>query len=133
MTYRITRADYYIVPDSYTEGEDPTREQYADLYITGEEFDSIDELLSYVASLFDENYSSDYWVLLPDSAGGKPSLQTDILVNEYERKASDEEIADWKNGEVELYNVHIFLIVEVFGESHLFSEDDAELAGIEIY
>ena len=133
MTYRIKRADYYIAPDSYTEGEDPTQEQYADLYITGEEFDSIDKLLSYVASLFDEYYSPDYWVLLPDSAGGKPSLQTDILVNESERKASKEEIAEWKLGEVDLYNVHIFLVVEVFGESHLFSEDDAELAGIEIY
>ena len=133
MKYRIKKADYTITPDSYADGEDPRREQSADMYIVGEEFDSIDELLSYVASLFDERYLPEYWVLLPDSIGGKPSLQTDILVNEYERKASDEEIADWKNGEVELYNVHIFLIVEVFGESHLFSEDDAELAGIEIY
>ena len=130
MKYRIVQSNYTIAPDSYNEGEDPTREQYADLYITGEEFDSIDELLSYVASLFNEHYSPDYWVLLPDSVGGEPSLQTDILVDKNEQKASADEIAKWKKDEIRLYNVHIFLVVEVFGESHLFSEDDAELAGI---
>ena len=130
MKYRIKKAEYTIAPDSYTDGEDPRREQSADMYIVGEEFDDIHELLSYVASQFGEKYLPEYWVLVTYDNRG--SLQTDILVNEYEEKASADEIAEWKRGEIELYNVHIFLVVEVFEESHLFLEDDAELAGIEI-
>lgn len=132
MKYRIVDCHYTITPDSYENGEDPNKEQSAYLHINGEEFSTIEELLSYVASNFGEKYSPDYWILLPNSSGGKDSLQTDILVDEYEYKASREDIESWKAGEIELYNVHIWLIVEVFEDSHLFSEEDADLIGIEV-
>ena len=133
MKYRVKSGHCSIAPDSYVHGEDPSRERYDDIYLSGEEFDSIDRLLSRVAGFFGEDYSPEYWLLLPDSFGGKPSLQTDILVNEDERKATESEIESWKTGKLQLYNVHIFLIVEVFEESHLFSEEDADMAGIEVY
>lgn len=132
MKYRIVDCHYTITPDSYENGEDPNKERSADLYINGKEFSTIEELLSYVASNFGEKYSPDYWILLPNSVGGKDSLQTDILVDKYEYKASREDIESWEAGEIELYNVHIWLIVEVFEDSHLFSEEDADLIGIEV-
>lgn len=73
-----------------------------------------------------DNTSADSWTY--DSYN--KTLVTDVLTDRDGIPANNDDIEEWKNGEIDLYNCHIEIPVTLIVERDI-TEDDADVLGID--
>ena len=108
-TYRVTRAEVDVHEDSWEHGEGDYCNGWFEETLEGEEYDTIEELFKGIKS---ETYifSADPrdYIFMEDEG----RIDTDATVDVDNDLADATDLQMWKDGEIMLYNAHLFCYVE---------------------
>ena len=126
-TFRVKFAEVEVDEDSYEAGEGAYVNSW-DMSIKGKTFSSLEEIVKAASNedyVFSDNKEN--WVYMDGR------LLTDATVNEDGDKPYEDELEQWKQGNLMLYVAHLDIGVEVYDEVHDLTEEEAEAEGFYIY
>lgn len=125
-TFRVKWAEVELDEDSYREGEGKYAGSW-DMSIKGKTFSSLEEI---VKAANNEDYvfsdNKENWVYMDGR------LLTDATVNADGDEPYEDELEQWKRGDLMLYVAHLDIGVEVYDAVHDLTEEEAEAEGFEI-
>lgn len=128
--YTDKYANIELYEDSYERGELGFFTAY-DVPIDGE-YKSAEALIKDVVANTYGIYTNDIHDYICDTE--QHCLQSDALVTEDSELPTDEEMEQWKNGEIKLYNAHLWVGgIRVGIAPHDITVDEAESFGFDCY
>lgn len=112
--FTLKSCNVEVHEDNYEHGEGNFVNSWNLKEYNGLRFKSLQAIINLVASegIYNEDYTKpENWMLCGYDEDGIIRLDTDVLVNQDNYPADDNEIESWKKGEVKLYNAHYFVYV----------------------
>lgn len=111
MSYFIKKATFEMIEDDYREGE---AEHISDRWVEypRQEFKSLDGALDYL--MIKNHYKLTQWTR--DDINAKGEFWNSVLVDGNQCEATENNIAEWKEGNRKLYNLNINIVIVKLSE-----------------